>query len=220
MLKKLRQILQACFVPHGRHAFIASLPSNAKLLDVGCGNSSPERVKRQRPDLYYIGLDICDYNQQNPRKYANEYLIVEPQDFCNAIEGMAGKVDGIISAHNIEHCYEPERALEAMLNALRPGGRLYMTFPSEESVHYPSRTGSLNFYDDPTHSNVPNWKNILQNIRQEGFEITFAQKRFRPLPLWVVGLLIEPISRARHKVMPGTWALYGFESKIEARRPV
>ncbi len=41
--------------PRGRKSFLKSLPSHEKVLDVGCGNNSPQIVKSVRPDVYYVG---------------------------------------------------------------------------------------------------------------------------------------------------------------------
>jgi hypothetical protein len=43
--------------------FILQLPRGAKVLDVGCGNNSAQSTKKLRPDIYYVGLDVGDYNQ-------------------------------------------------------------------------------------------------------------------------------------------------------------
>ena len=102
--------------------------------------------------------------------------------------------------------------------ALAPGGRLYLSFPSEASAGFPSRGGCLNFFDDPTHNTIPNFDRVRQALGEGGLTIEFAARRYRPLVKLLQGLLLEPLSRAKNRVLPGTWALYGFESVIWARR--
>jgi SAM-dependent methyltransferase len=213
----LRHHAGAWLAPRGYRAFLASLPVGARLLDAGCGNNSPYRVKSQRPDVYYIGLDVGDYNQTLPLR-ADEYLVVAPQQFAAAIAARRGTLDAVISSHNIEHCVAPGAVIEAMAGALRSGGRLYLAFPSEHSAELPRRGGTLNYRDDPTHLELPRFKAIDAQLRAAGLEITFAAPRYRPLLPRLVGGLLEPWSARRNRVLYGTWAYHGFESMIWARK--
>lgn len=199
--------------------FLRSLPPRAYILDVGCGNDSPRHVKDTRPDAFYTGIDIGNYNQTDSvTQFADEYLIVAPDEFASAIAGYRGRYDGIISAHNLEHCNTPFDVLSAMILAMKPGGMLYLSFPCEESVSFPSRRGTLNFYDDATHQHVLPFDRILKYLKENGCTIEFSAKRYRPFPLFVLGFLSEPESIARNQVIDGTWAYWGFESLIWARR--
>ena len=105
-----------------------------------------------------------------------------------------------------------------MLRAVKPGGRIFLAFPCEESIHFPSRQGTLNFFDDPTHVAAPGYLSIQGKIAQEGFGIDIAVKRYRPFYHFVRGALAEPLSAYRRRVMYGTWALYGFKTVIWATR--
>jgi SAM-dependent methyltransferase len=204
---------------HGKTSFICALPVGAKVLDVGCGNDSPARVKSLRADLWYIGVDIGDYNQTEPTSVANEYIITDPNLFADRIRAFKASVDAVISAHNLEHCNHPEEVVTAMASALRPGGRLYLSFPCESSVYFPHRKGTLNFYDDDTHQWLPKWSVVLDTIRGAGLRVDYAAQRSRSLVMALLGLISEPISFARGRVMRGTWDFYGFESVIWATRP-
>lgn len=201
--------------------FLRALPRGARVLDVGCGNGSPARFRSVRPDIYYVGVDVGDYNQpSDPVEHANEYVVCPPEEFAATLETYAGQMDAVVSAHNLEHCDEPERVVAAMASALRPGGHLYLAFPCEESVNFPKRGGCLNFFDDRTHQKVPSWHKTLDALSAHGCEIVFQAKRYRPLLNCLRGLLLEPASFLRRQVIPGaTWALYGFESIIWARKP-
>ena len=57
------RLLKRLLKRRGMFAFIDSLPPKSTVLDIGCGNNSPIRFKTHRPDCYYIGLDVGDYNQ-------------------------------------------------------------------------------------------------------------------------------------------------------------
>ena len=203
----------------GKLAFVDSCPRGARVLDVGCGNNSPRLYKTLRSDIYYVGLDIGDYNQaSDPAQYADEYLLASPEQFASKIFAMPAAFDAIISSHNIEHCNDPDNVLAAMLRAAKLGGRIFLAFPCEESKGFPSRRGTLNFYDDPTHLKLPAYDNALQRIAQGGFRIDVAIRRYRPLFHLVKGAFSEPLNSVRKQVSYGTWALYGFETIIWATR--
>ena len=126
--------------------------------------------------------------------------------------------DAVVSSHNIEHCNDPANVLTAILHTVKPGGRIFLAFPCEESVHFPSRRGTLNFFDDPTHLVLPTYASILRKIEEEDFAIDVAVKRYRPVYHFLRGALVEPLSALQRRVMYGTWALYGFETIIWATR--
>ena len=205
----------------GKGVFVRSLSQGARVLDVGCGNNSPQWFRQARPDLYYVGIDIGDYYQEaDPNLYADEYIVTGPETFADRIAAYSGSMDAIVSSHNLEHCNDPRSVLEAIARALKPGGWLCLSFPCEESTNFPKRGGCLNFYDDSSHQEVPNWSRTLQVLQDMDCELVFVTKRYRPFPLFFRGLLLEPMSCLRRHVAAhgATWALYGFESVIWARK--
>ena len=207
--------------PRGKYRFIRELPRGATVLDVGCGNSSPVICKALRSDVFYVGIDIEDYNQQaSAEEFADEYLVTARDHFWQQIANMQNRFDAAISSHNLEHCDEPEQTLRALLRAIKPRGRVYLSFPCEASVFFPHRKGTLNFHDDPTHSNCPDLSRVLSTLHSEGFDTDFIAARYRPVVLAALGLLLEPVSALLRRVMPlgSTWALYGFETVIWATR--
>ena len=207
--------------PNNKVAFVMQLPENAALLDVGCGTPWAARVKQVRPDIRYVGLDIGDYCQEEHSKsLMDRYVLATPERFAEAISSIAERFDAVVSSHNIEHCNHPYDVIRAMCGALKPGGQLYFAFPAEASVRFPRREGTLNFADDPTHVFVPPWEKMKQALCDNGMRIERAIRRSRPIALFVAGLLYEPISMLTRKTDgPGaTWALWGFESIIWAKR--
>lgn len=221
MLKRLR-VLAWRLHPGRVHGFLQSLPPGALVLDVGCGNDSAQRLKRTRPDIHYVGLDVGDYHQSETSKgLMDEYVVVPPSDFAAAIAGMPGRFDAVVSSHNIEHCDDPPAVVDAMTKALKPDGRLYMAFPSAKSVTFPSRRGTLNYYDDPTHRAVPDFSKIVAALQAAGLEIERKHAQYRPLPLYLAGALYEPVSARRRSIdsLGASWSYWGFESIIWARRP-
>jgi SAM-dependent methyltransferase len=171
-----------------------------------------------QPLINYTGLDIGDYNQEKPI-LADEYLITCPENFAYEIEKRPSHYDSILSSHNIEHCLDRKRTLIAMMRALRPGGRLYIAFPSSRSIDFPRRQGTLNYYDDSTHIDVPpDFDEYLALLSAEGFSIDYSTKRYRPIIMRILGFINERRSKNSGIVMTGTWEYYGFESIIWARK--
>ena len=218
----LYYLIKATLSPLSKARFLFSIENKSEihLLDVGCGNNSPIRVKSILNKIYYVGIDVGNYNQskESQQKYADEYIIVNSSYFANKISTFNNLFDVVISSHNIEHCEEPQKVLLAMIKALKKDGRLFMSFPSEESLNFPSRNGTLNFYDDPTHRTLPNWNDIIDTLQSNGMQLTFAKKSYQPFFFKTIGKLNEHRSSKTKMILPGIWEYYGFESIIWAKK--
>lgn len=218
----IRKTLRPIFFPNNKFSFIEKyIPKQGNLFDVGCGNNSPQRIKQLFPDIYYVGLDIGIYNQsEDVNLWANEFILTSPDQFHVEIEKKKNTFDGVISTHNLEHCNYPDKVLIAMTEALNKGGFLYLSFPCEASVHFPTRKRTLNFYDDKTHKKVPSVKKVIEMLMSNGMKIIKLKKRNRPFFPFIIGLFFEPFGRLFNKQAPlgGTWALYGFETIIIAKK--
>ena len=217
----LFRVLSASLLnPNGKSAFIFGLPSSSKILDVGCGNNSPKRVKDIKPNSSYTGLDVGDYNQSTTSiSYADQYIISTPDDFHQAINNLPEHYDGIICSHNLEHCLNPYDVVHSMSHKCRIGGRIYISFPSASSLNFPSRGGVLNYYDDGSHNQSPPSPTEVKRILvQNNMRIVRFIPRNQPIILRLLGNIVEGISKKRNKVMLGTWAKYGFETVIIAQK--
>lgn len=216
-MMKVKILAQRFLRPNGKDAFIAQIPRSATVFDIGCGNQSPQRTKEFRLDIHYIGLDIQDYGQtEMSMKFADEYRITRPESFVAEIEKENASVDAVVSSHNLEHCTDQSEVIRAMCKALKPGGRIYLAFPCEESTGFPSRRGTLRFSDDATHVAPPKWLDTLDNLSRCGVKVVVSRRRDRPILPLVIGAMLEPFSFALRRVMPlgSTWALWGFESVV------
>ncbi len=218
---KIKSAIGKLINPKNKYYFIDSIIKDGKVFDIGCGNDSPYQVKTLRPDVYYVGLDIGSYNQSySPDKYADRFILAEAKTFHSEIAKYSNTFDAVISAHNLEHCNDYQKVTLAMLDSLKNGGTIYISFPCEESVRFPSRKGSLNFYDDDTHKNLIQYSSFITLLKENGMDILFAKKRNKPFIPFLIGLIFEPFSRLTKRQAPlgGTWALYGFETVIIARK--
>lgn len=217
MTEKIKKYLRKFLLPHGKDRFLMMINSKGSLLDVGCGNNSPYHIKSMLPDVYYTGIDIGDYNQEKPN-IADKYILTDPDQFADTIAGMPDSFDAVISSHNLEHCNHRDKTLDAMIKALKPGGFIYLAFPTEKSVNFPSRKGTLNYFDDTTHKeNPPDFNKIIKTLNENDIKIIFASSSYKPFILYSIGFLLEHLSMKR-KTTPFTWAYYGFEAIIWAKK--
>ena len=76
-----------------------------------------------------------------------------------------------------------------MCISLKKGGILYMAFPCEESITFPSREGTLNFYDDPTHVKPFTKHSIFSSLKMSNFKEIYVND-FMQLPsTWKIPFL-------------------------------
>jgi SAM-dependent methyltransferase len=119
------------------------MPAGARVLDVGCGNNSPYYFEALRPDSYYIGLDVGDYDQSEASIYhADEYHVSTPSDFAGHIDRFRATIDCIVSSHNLEHCDDYPAVLRARAQALKPGGRIFFRFPARPARGFRGAQGA------------------------------------------------------------------------------
>ena len=205
---------------NGKFSFLNSIPKNSKILDVGCGNNSAYKIKRFLPDSYYVGIDIGDYNNKNDANiYADEYILTDPSKFVDSINLLSYKFDAIISSHNLEHCNDRYGTLNAIIDKLNNSGKLYLSFPSEKTINFPKRKGTLNYFDDLTHKDLPpDYNLILEIIKGKSLNILFSTPSYRPFLLSCIGYFTNLISKYTKKIHIGMWEWWGFESIIIAQK--
>jgi len=170
------------------------------------------------PNSYYVGLDISEYNTGSFSKdIADEYILTDPDIFVNSIKSIKRKFDAIISSHNLEHCDDRLGTINAMIDKLNKKGKIFLSFPSKESINFPKRIVALNYYDDPTHKDLPpNFELILEILREKGLRIVYSQRSYKPFLLNMIGNFTYLISFFTKKIHLGVWEKWGFESIIIA----
>jgi ubiquinone/menaquinone biosynthesis C-methylase UbiE len=119
----------------------------------------------------------------------------------------------------LEHCNDRNKTLDAMIKVLKNGGYIYLSFPSEKSVNFPARNGCLNYYDDSTHKDVPpNFSNVIETLKENNMKIIFSSRSYKPFGMFLIGALNEWKSKRDKDVKTGTWAYWGFETIIWAKK--
>ena len=216
----LNIFFQLLLRPRGKYSFIKKNKKKICLFDVGCGNNSPRKIKSINSKFFYVGLDIANYNNDaSSLSYADEIITTEPNNFSSAILDLKVNPEMIISSHNLEHCLNPYEVLKNLSTVLKPNGVMYLSFPSEKTINFPSRDGCLNFYDDETHIHRPLELNKIKNILiSNGLKIDFISEQYRPTILKFIGFLLEPFSYFMGKNLLGNWEFWGFETIIHVKK--
>jgi len=115
---------------------LSEIPASAQwILDVGCGGGWLAKA------MQYAGKDIIsmDISDVNPIKtikdipFATHYGLVADVFQLPIREN---SLDCIIASEIIEHVNNPKQFMEALLYALKPGGKLIITTPYNEILKY------------------------------------------------------------------------------------
>ncbi len=218
---KLKFLLKAFISPYCKYSFLKKIKKSSEILDIGCGNiQTAKACKLLVRNSYYCGIDIKRQIKKSlSDKYIDKYIISDVDEFDYSISKIPKIFDVIICTHVLEHCEDRIQKLENFLKKLKRGGELYLSFPSEESVNFPSRAGTLNYFDDPTHLlNPPKFNLIIDTLIRNNIRIEYKQKRYRPLILFIIGHFADLICKIRGQGSIGIWEKWGFESIIIGKK--
>ena len=200
------------------------LPLSPRILDIGCANRSPSLTKRWFPGCHYSGADI-------QRHDLNEVDLTSIDDFfLLGVDGSGydfipnSSYDFVILNHVVEHMAEPGPILVSLCGKLKPGGYVWIAFPSVRSLTLPhSVDETLNFYDDPTHVAVPDLNEIANILRANGVHVLHAG-RSREGFLTRLGDVFKLGKRLVKWLFTGKfsgrgmWYILGFEDHVLGQR--
>lgn len=197
------------------------LPKNdLMILDVGAGSHSASITKQWLPKSNYTGIDITkNYgNDENDFKAMDEFCEMDLTklqfDFIPE-----NKYDLIIMSHVIEHLHNGDKVISGLISKLKRGGIIYIEYPSEKSVNFPSMRETLNFFDDETHCRIYSVKEICNLLMQHNLKILSAGTRRQWLNIFVMPLKIILQLVTKGYVRAGVfWDLYGFADYVVAKK--
>lgn len=210
---KFRPYIFSSYIYYSKFTFIRNM-KGGKLLDIGCGNHSPSRTKIANPSVFYVGVDINKYNiDENDIAVANEIHFFDVETFFNdLITKIDHKFNYIICAHLIEHIPDKELLFKTIKSKLVKGGLCYITTPDVHTVNFPSSKGCLNYYDDPTHVNMPlTFQNIHTLCDSHNLRLVKFNLRNSSVFGYLIGLAMEPFRALLKRNMFFTWLYWGFE---------
>jgi methionine biosynthesis protein MetW len=204
-----------------------ALPSNAKVLDVGCGTGSLTLVANNGKRNDVIGLEPDSDRAAAARERGLKVVNAElTEEFLRE----HGPFDAIIFADVIEHLEKPEDVLDLAISGLAPGGQLLASVPNV--AHWSVRAnlfiGRWNYESvgimDSTHLRWFTAKTVRSLIEQRGLEILslghtagvdlpcYHRTVFRRIPR----NLLKPCIRFLARLWP---TLFGCQHIIVARKP-
>jgi 2-polyprenyl-3-methyl-5-hydroxy-6-metoxy-1,4-benzoquinol methylase len=193
-----------------------------RILDIGCGNNSPSTTKQWFPGCHYSGADIQQYNNNNDDIASMDvfYLLGTEGSGYSAIP--ESSFDFIILHHVVEHMSVPGPILATICSKLKPGGYIWIAFPSLRSLSLPSAEGTLQFCDDSTHVYVPGIREVSNILLANGLNVLHAG-RSRSFVREVIGAAVLPWALLRRLVTgrlsgKGLWYILGFEDHVFGQR--
>jgi 2-polyprenyl-3-methyl-5-hydroxy-6-metoxy-1,4-benzoquinol methylase len=200
------------------------LGASPRILDIGCGNGSPSITKHWFPGCHYAGADIQRYNLSAADDAAMDEFFQLSADGTGYDAIPAAGYDFVILNHVIEHMRAPASALATLCAKLKPGGYIWIAFPSLRSLSLPhSVDETLQFCDDPTHIYLPDLReianilltndvNVLHAGRsREGFFTTLAD-------IYKLGKrLVKKLFTGKFSGR-GMWYVLGFEDHVFGQR--
>jgi SAM-dependent methyltransferase len=191
------------------------------LLDVGCGNHSPSRTKKWFPKCSYFGVDRECYNIDEADMEAMQELFVVDLN-CTGLKEIPDEFfDVILMSHVIEHLRSGLDVLRILVSRkLKPGGVVYVEFPSVRSLSLPSMEGTLNFCDDCTHVRLYDVKEVANVLLDSGLKIVRAGPR-RCLDRVAAAPIMVLYAVVRKRSLRGGWFwdLLGFADFVLGEKP-
>jgi len=195
-----------------------------RILDVGCGNGSPTLTKRWFPGCRYAGADIQRYKLSDADVAAMDEFYPLGADGTGYDAIPEASFDFVILHHVVEHMREPAPILAELCGKLRPGGYMWIAFPSLHSLSLPhSEDETLQFCDDPTHVHVPEVREVANILLANGVTVLDAGRSREGFGT----TLVDWVRLSRRVVKRlftgrfsgrGMWYVLGFEDHVFGQR--
>jgi ubiquinone/menaquinone biosynthesis C-methylase UbiE len=189
-----------------------------RILDIGCGNYSPSTTKKWFKGCFYVGADIQEYNLNENDVRCMDAFYKLGADGSGYDQIPDESFDFVIMNHVIEHMPDALDTLNSICRKVKPGGFIWIAFPSEKSLAFPPAVDSLNFCDDPSHIWIPSIRDVSNNLLRQGLKIVHAG-RSRDFPREAIGLVMLPVAYLRRALTgalssKGLWYIMGFEDHV------
>ena len=189
------------------------------ILDVGAGSHSATITKQWLPKCHYTGIDIANYNNDASDFKAMDEFIEMDLTKLEFHKIPDSRYDMIVMSHVIEHLHNGDNVIEGLISKLKKGGIIYLEFPSERSVNFPSKRETLNFYDDPTHCRLFSVKEVSDLLVKNHLHILSAGTRRQWINILLMPFKIVFQSLTKGYVRGGVyWDYYGFADYVCAKR--
>lgn len=132
-----------------------------KILDVGTGNHSATKTKEIFVNCKYYGIDkCCDYTNGSEDVEIMDKFYEMDLEKLEFDEIPNDYFDVIIITHVIEHLKNGDKVIEKLLDKMKKNGMIFLEWPRFKSTKFPSKKGTLNFFDDDSHVRIYSLKEI------------------------------------------------------------
>jgi 2-polyprenyl-3-methyl-5-hydroxy-6-metoxy-1,4-benzoquinol methylase len=160
---------------------VASLPRDARILDIGCGSGG---LLQYLGKLGFTAATGIDVSAEQVAIAARRGVKAEVGDLFDVLERSPDTFDGVIAIDLIEHLTKQELSRFGTLlhAALRPGGIVLLQTPNGEGVG----CGHI-VYGDLTHETIFNESSLNQFFAAFGFR-EIAVRETGPVPRNVSGV--------------------------------
>lgn len=164
---------------HPRFAFLKSVVPNCALLDVGAGSGGLAVWKAWGSPLRE---DITMYAVELARgEHFDRYEDFQLVDISrNRTKFADGSFDAAVLSHVVEHVASLPGLFAELRRLLKPGGTIYVEWPHPASTEFPRAAAlaqqgvtasTINFFDDSTHVNVLHPREVIDRLKDSGFEV-------------------------------------------------
>lgn len=151
---------------------LEGLDQNSKLLEIGCAEGA--FIKRLTADVHAVGLELNEVAAKNGQAAGLDIRTETIQDHANAHEG---EYDLVCSFQVMEHVTQVREIIQSSVQALRPGGRLIISVPNNDSFIKHSPDSILNM--PPHHMCL--WDETSLGNLPDFFDIELIGFKFEPL---------------------------------------
>lgn len=152
------------------------MPKHGRVLEVGCATGDLLK-KLERRGLSVSGIEMSPHAAAHARE--RNGLEVHTGTLFDSPYPISS-FDAVIMRHVIEHFPSSRRALEKVLELLKPGGTVFITTPNTDSLDCRIFRGRWHDYDPPRHLAVFSVATLSRLLRETGFEVTAVRHSLVP----------------------------------------
>jgi len=212
--------LKCCPCIDTRAGFVAGLPRNGTLLDLGSSDGETlGHIRELRPDLLLYSVDL----EGQPEAYPPGTQFQRANLESEKLSWPDASMDGITCMHLVEHLRTLDPLVREAQRLLKPGALIYIETPHPKTVDLPRAstkgdiTFTLNFFDDPTHIRPVTVEALEAALRTAGLEVvrTGISRNWLFAAAWPIYRFM-PTSRQKFTSMVH-WI--GWSAFVIARKP-
>lgn len=175
---------------------LADLARCGRILEVGCGRGDFIGRISERLGAHVDGLELNEEAVAQARRVGRR---VHCEDLADFAAERAGRYDAVCAFEVLEHVPHPRPFLERMLRLLRPGGRLIIAVPNQDSF---IRCDEQNLLDMPPH-HVTRWNPAVLRYLQRILPVHCRRLCTEPLQPYHVDWYLSTQDR-RDRLLPAT----------------